>query len=100
MLRKEFAKIITGLFNAYNPLATSTFTDCPVGAWYTTYVGSLQNEGLANGMGDGTYGAGLNISRQDAATMFSRALVKYQAVALQMMQQQQKSYHHLQMQRQ
>jgi hypothetical protein len=82
MLRQEFAKIITVSYDVYNSAATSTFTDCPVGAWYTPYVGSLANEGLTSGMGDGTYGVGLDMSRQDTCTMLSRAMVKYQFIII------------------
>jgi endo-1,4-beta-xylanase len=53
-----------------------------VGAWYTPYVGSHQAEGLTSGKGDGTYGVGENMARQDTATMLSRAMVKYQGISL------------------
>jgi predicted amidohydrolase len=80
--RQEFAKIITVAFDIYNPSSTSTFSDCPAGAWFTPYVGSLQNEGITNGMGKGKFGVGRNVSRQDTATMLSRAMVKYQSAIL------------------
>jgi hypothetical protein len=82
MLRQEFAKIITVSYDIYNSTSSSSFTDCPVGAWFTPYVGSLQAEGLTSGKGDGTYGVGENMARQDTATMLSRAMVKYQAITL------------------
>ncbi len=82
MLRQEFAKIITVSFGVYNPLSTSAFSDCPVSAWFTPYVGSLEAEGLTSGNGNGTYGVGMNMSRQDTATMLSRAMVKYQSITI------------------
>jgi peptidoglycan/xylan/chitin deacetylase (PgdA/CDA1 family) len=60
----------------------TSFTDCNADAWYIPYVGSLVNEGLTTGMGDGTYGVGLKMTRQDTATMLSRAMVKYQSIVI------------------
>jgi hypothetical protein len=82
MQRQEYAKILTVAYGVYNPLVVSTFTDCPVSAWFTSYVGSLEAEGLTNGKGDGTYGVGENITRQDTVTLLSRAMVKYQSIII------------------
>jgi hypothetical protein len=82
MQRQEFAKIITVAYNVFDPLAVTSFTDCNADAWYIPYVGSLVNEGLTTGMGDGTYGVGLKMSRQDTSTMLARAMVKYQFITL------------------
>jgi exo-beta-1,3-glucanase (GH17 family) len=80
--RQEFAKILTVAYGVYNTLATSTFSDCPSGSWFTPYVGSLEAEGLTTGLGDEKFGVGYNMSRQDTAVMLSRAMIKYQAVIL------------------
>jgi hypothetical protein len=82
ILRQEFAKIITVAYDIYNPSATSAFTDCPADAWFTPYVGSLEVEGLTNGKGDGTFGVGENISRQDTATLLSRVMIHNLAIVL------------------
>jgi hypothetical protein len=82
MQRQEFAKIITVAYNVFDPLAVTSFTDCNADAWYIPYVGSLVNEGLTTGMGDGTYGVGLKMTRQDTSTMLARAMVKYQFITL------------------
>jgi hypothetical protein len=86
--RQEFAKIVAVAFGIYDPSAPPIpypfpiYTDCPLGAWFTPYVDSLADGGLTKGMGDGTFGVGLNMSRQDTATMLARAMVKYQAAIL------------------
>jgi hypothetical protein len=82
MQRQEFAKIITVAYNVFDPLAVTSFTDCNADAWYIPYVGSLVNEGLTTGMGNGTYGVGLKMTRQDTSTMLARAMVKYQFITL------------------
>jgi hypothetical protein len=82
MQRQEFAKIITVAYNVFDPLAVTTFADCDQNAWYIPYVGSLVNEGLTTGMGNGTYGVGLKMTRQDTSTMLARAMVKYQFITL------------------
>jgi hypothetical protein len=82
MQRQEFAKIITVAYNVFEPNAVTTFTDCDQDSWFTPYVGSLQNQELTTGMGDGTYGVGLKMTRQDTSTMLARAMVKYQFVTL------------------
>lgn len=75
ILRQEFAKIVTVAYGIYNPLATSSFSDCPVGAWFTPYVGSLEAEGLTSGIGNGTFGIDGKMSRQDTATLLARAMI-------------------------
>lgn len=82
MQRQEFAKIITVAYDVYQPTATSSFSDCPTGSWFTPYVGSLENEGLTSGLGDGSYGVGINMSRQDTCTLLSRAMIRYQGIVL------------------
>ncbi len=82
VLREEFAKIVAVAYDVYNPSATSAYSDCNAGSWYTPYVGSIENEGLTIGIGEGKYGVGENMSRQDAAKMLSRTMVKYQSITL------------------
>jgi hypothetical protein len=82
MKREEFAKIITVAYNVFDPTATSSFSDCSAGTWFVPYVGSLENEKLTTGMGDGLFGVGQNMSRQDTATMLAKAMVKYQEITL------------------
>lgn len=42
-------------------------------AWYAPYVGGAWRAGLVNGVADGVFGVGQNITRQDMAVMTWRA---------------------------
>jgi hypothetical protein len=80
--REELAKIIAVAYEIYNPLAASTFADCTADKWFSSFVGSLEGAGITNGAGYGIFSAGANITRQDAVTMITRAMAKYQTVSL------------------
>ena len=50
------------------------FTDVLSGAWYEGYVYALYKNQLISGMGEGKFGTGEVITRQDAAVMVYRCL--------------------------
>ena len=50
------------------------FTDAASDGWYLPYLGTAVEKGIVGGLGDGRFGIGMNISRQDMAVMVKRAL--------------------------
>ena len=72
--RAEFCTLIVNAFYNGKKGATDEFLDVNTDNWYYTYVGFLSNKGLVSGMGDGTFGAGRNITRQDMAAIIARVL--------------------------
>lgn len=71
--REQFAKILTIAFDIVNENAICEFSDVDSDSWYSVYVASAYEKGIINGIGDGLFGTGQNISRQDMATMIVRA---------------------------
>lgn len=72
LTREEAVKIIVlgfGLTQKDN----SAFTDVKDGAWYKEYIDIAVKCGVINGMGDGSFGVGIPVSRQDMMVMLSRA---------------------------
>ena len=73
--REEFIKILVLAFGLYDESATCSYTDIPTDSWAYPYVASGTKAGLTVGFEDGSFGAGLNISREDMAVMVHRLLV-------------------------
>ncbi len=76
ILREEFIKIVVvGVVGAdkINMSATPSFTDAKTG-WFAPYVAAAEANGITAGMGDGLFGTGAKISRQDMAVMLYRIL--------------------------
>ena len=69
-----FAKIIALAFELDESQNTSGFTDVDENVWYAPYVATLKECGITKGMGDGTFGVGFDITRQDAFTMIASVL--------------------------
>lgn len=55
----------------------STFSDVKPGAYYTPYVLWASENGIVNGMGDGTFEPNANITREQMCTIFVRFLKEY-----------------------
>lgn len=72
--RAEFCTLIVKAFYEGKTGSTAEFYDVNPDNWYYTYVGFLSAKGLVSGMGDGTFGAGKNITRQDMAAIVARVL--------------------------
>jgi len=72
--REEFAKLLVLAKGCYVTNYQTNFKDVGFGSWYYDYVGSAQAAGLINGVGDGTFGVGNAILRQDMAVLISRAM--------------------------
>lgn len=73
VLREEFIKLIVSALNVQNMEYANHFLDCE-GKWFSPYVNTAYEMGLVNGMGDGTFGAGMEITRQDLSVMIYNAL--------------------------
>lgn len=72
--REEFAKMMVGVMGySVNDSDVTEFTDAN-GAWYTPYIAAAVNNGLITGRGDGTFGVGDDITRQDIAVIIHRAM--------------------------
>lgn len=73
--REEFTKIIvcaSGLENA--AYSRNSFTDVNDGDWFCKYVNIAYENGLVNGIGDGSFGTGRLITRQDMVVILCNAL--------------------------
>ena len=74
--RQDFAIILAkalGLDVSSAP-ATATFSDVPTTHYAFKYVEAAAKAGLIHGVGNGMFGAGADLSRQDMAVLFVRAL--------------------------
>lgn len=69
--REEFAKMIVAAFNVEG--TGQSFADAPAGMWFTPYVNALASAGIADGVGNGNFGVGMSITRQDAAVILDKA---------------------------
>ena len=75
--RAEFVTVIDRVLDlqAYNP-ATPDFYDVSPGDWFYTSVESSFKAGLIKGYGDGIFGPGRSITREELATLMVNALGK------------------------
>ncbi|MBR5152813.1 MAG: S-layer homology domain-containing protein [Clostridia bacterium] len=71
--REEFAKMLV-VVCGFTPETTTDFVDVSDTAWYAPYIGSAVKNGIVNGMGEGRFGIGETITRQDMSVMVQRAL--------------------------
>ena len=74
--REQFVKMIIIAAGIELSDNTNTFDDVNSGEWYEGYVATAVSQGIVNGVGDGKFGIGSNISRQDMAVIISRILEK------------------------
>ena len=74
--RQDFAIILAKALSldVSSAPATSTFSDVPTTHYSFKYVEAATKAGLIKGQGDGEFGIGENLSRQDMAVLFVRAL--------------------------
>ncbi|MBP3360127.1 MAG: S-layer homology domain-containing protein [Clostridia bacterium] len=70
--REEYVKMLVLAFG-FETVNTGDFTDVNSGEWYAAYVGGAVKAGIVNGIGDGLFGIGQKITRQDMAVMTLRA---------------------------
>lgn len=72
VMREEFIKMLVGTFGLYKTDATNVFADISSDDWCAPYVASAYACGLTTGMGNGTFGKGQTLTRQDMATLAAR----------------------------
>lgn len=73
--REEFAKLLVCMAKLENSAYSSDhFTDVDADAWYSKYVNIAYENGICNGIGDGNFGVGNEITRQDMAVMVHNLL--------------------------
>ena len=73
--REEFAKILVCALGASDyKYSKNVFSDASDGDWFVKYINIAAELGVVKGMGDGTFGVGQNITRQDMAVMLYNAL--------------------------
>jgi len=74
--REEAAKIIASALGITADGSSDGFDDVSSDAWYYPYVMAMKSSGIINGTGDGNFGVGMSITRQDAFCMVARAIDK------------------------
>ena len=67
--REEMLKVLLSCFKLYDGEAVSAFSDVRPGEWYYGYVATGEKLGYINGMGDGSFGIGQFVTREDMAVM-------------------------------
>lgn len=71
--REEFVKIVVEAFGFGTGAAAANFSDVSAQEWYYPYVASATQLGVVGGMGDGSFGTGRAITREEMATIICRA---------------------------
>lgn len=79
--REEFAKMLVNICEIETDGADTEFADAEKNGWYREYIGAAAEAGIVNGVGDGKFGVGQKIIRQDMAVMTARA-IKYKGIEL------------------
>lgn len=79
--REEFAKMLVNICGIETDGADTDFADADKNGWYRDYIGAAANAGIVNGIGEGKFGVGQNIIRQDMAVMAARA-IEYKKIEL------------------
>ncbi len=77
--RQEFIKVLIASYNlpSYVLSATCDFTDVSTSDWFYNYVAIAETEGITSGIGDGKFGTGLSLTREEMAAFVARSLNKY-----------------------
>lgn len=71
--REQFVKMLVNVFGLTAVEGASVdFSDVNDGEWYADFVKIAASRGIVSGMGDGSFGVGAPISRQDMAVMIAR----------------------------
>jgi hypothetical protein len=72
--RAEFAAILVRGLGLLRGVGSQSFTDVPGNAWYAEYIETAVSCGLIYGYGDGRFGPGDTITREQAMAMLVRAM--------------------------
>ena len=71
--REQFVKMVVEAFVPEAEAAQISFSDIEMSAWYAEPIAKAVGKGIVNGTGNGQFGIGLNITRQDMCVMIYRA---------------------------
>jgi len=71
--REAFIKMLISAIYGDVEAADTAFEDVPKGSWYEKYVAVGYNSNIINGVSSALFGVGMNITRQDIATVIYRA---------------------------
>ena len=74
--REEFAKMMVDMAGLELDNNTNSFSDVKNDAWYKGYVNTAYKNGFLNGVGNGAFGAGMEISRQDMCVIAYNVIKK------------------------
>ena len=72
-------QLVTMLLMNFYPnfeAAPASFADVPEQAWFAPFVGAAEQMGITGGIGEGLFGAGTPISRQDMAVLADKIALK------------------------
>ncbi len=72
--REQFVKMICEALDIKMGENSITFSDVEPGAWYEPYVKIAASQGIIGGKGNGEFGIGENITREDMCVIALRAL--------------------------
>ncbi|TXC75604.1 S-layer homology domain-containing protein, partial [Metabacillus litoralis] len=74
--RQDFASVLAKSLelDSSNSSVTATFSDVPVDHYSYAYVEAAVKAGLISGTGEGNFGFNTNLTREDMATIFVKAL--------------------------
>lgn len=74
--REEFTKLIIALFyeNELDDGNDAAFCDVASDDWYSRYIACAKRLGIINGISENKFGTGMNITREDMATIAFRLL--------------------------
>lgn len=73
--REQFAKILASAMGISAADTTeNSFADADPAQWYCSWINAAHNAGIANGIGGGKFGVGMNITREDMCIMIYNAL--------------------------
>lgn len=70
--REEFVKIILPAVGLFNEGEECEFSDVDKENWAYSYIASAYKSGIVNGIGEGVFGFGKRITRQDIAVLIDR----------------------------
>ena len=72
--REEFVAIIVRAFGVEKLVNDNTFSDISVNDWCYDYILAASQNNIIGGIGDGLFGKGQNITRQDMAVILHRVI--------------------------
>ena len=70
--REEFIRLVVGAYYPDEESVNVDFGDVDTDAWYYDSIAIAVNQGIISGIGENSFGTGMNISRQDMAVILYR----------------------------